>query len=134
MPSPTQRTIKYFNAHGWQIGIVERFNPHVGEYGIRQDLFGFVDLVAFKGEQVLFVQATSSGVASRIDKILDNEIAHAWLDGGHYIHVIGWRELAAYKIDGTRAKRGTWTPRNVLLWKENGNLERAETDTLLEDW
>jgi hypothetical protein len=35
--TPTQRSLAYLRAEGWQVAIVERWNPHAR---IRQDLFG----------------------------------------------------------------------------------------------
>lgn len=55
--SPTIRELKYLRAAGYLVGIVEHWNAHAG---IRQDLFGFVDLIAL-GDGVLFVQVTSEG-------------------------------------------------------------------------
>ena len=50
--SPTQRTIRALRDQGLVCGIVERFNPHVGPHGIRQDLFGCLDIIALDPEQL----------------------------------------------------------------------------------
>ena len=44
--SPTQRTLRALEQRGCFCGIVERFNPYAGPHGIRQDLFGIIDVVA----------------------------------------------------------------------------------------
>lgn len=71
--------------------MVEHWNPHAR---IRQDLFGFIDIIAIDGDDTLAIQATSTGnINSRVEKILANDIARDWLDGPHRrIIVIGWKK------------------------------------------
>lgn len=75
---------------------MERWNPHAR---IRQDLFGFVDLVVLDGGRgPLAVQATSgSNHAARVAKIQDEcrEAALAWLECGGRIEVWSWRKNAS---------------------------------------
>ena len=93
--SPTQRSLEFARRQGWLAGVVERWNPHAR---IRQDLFGFVDLVVVDDQPgVLAVQATSgSNVASRLAKIrgLDTAAPARWLQAGNRIEVWGWRKAA----------------------------------------
>jgi hypothetical protein len=93
--SPTQRSLDYARRQGWLPGVVERWNPHAR---IRQDLFGFVDLVVVDDEPgVLAVQATSgANVASRLRKIreLETGAPARWLRAGNRIEVWGWRKAA----------------------------------------
>lgn len=60
--SYTQLTLRHLRKHGWSPATVEKWNPHVG---IRQDLFGFADILAVKptesGGGVLAIQSTSAG-------------------------------------------------------------------------
>lgn len=67
--SPTQRALKHWRALGYVCAIVERWNPHVR---IRQDLYGFIDLLAVKGEDIVGVQACSTRVAERVTKITEH--------------------------------------------------------------
>lgn len=98
--TPTQRSLAMLRADGYFVAVVEKWNPHVK---IRQDLFGFGDLLAFKGDTILLVQTTSgSNVSARIQKILENPVAAAWLTPNRRIHVHGWRKC------GERGKRKTW--------------------------
>ena len=41
---PTQRTLLTLRDPGMVYGIVERFNPYAGSHGLRQDLFGCIDI------------------------------------------------------------------------------------------
>lgn len=93
--TPTQNTLKKLRKEGWTVAVVEKWNHHVK---IRQDLFGFIDIIAIKGEETLAVQATShSNTSSRIKKIEEDEkIApnvRAVRDAGWRIEVWGWRKV-----------------------------------------
>lgn len=101
--TPTQRSLKMLRDDGYFVAVVEKWNPHVR---IRQDLFGFADLIAFKDNDVLLVQTTSgSNVAARISKINENPIALLWKTENRKIVVHGWRKT------GERGKRKTWQAR-----------------------
>lgn len=67
----TQASLKLLRGRGCSVGVVEKWNPHVR---IRQDLFGFVDLVAVLPDGTpFFVQTTTSQgkLAERLAKIRD---------------------------------------------------------------
>jgi len=93
--SPTQRSLKYLRALGYHCAIVERWNHHTK---IRQDLFGFADLLCIKkGCSPLLVQVTSSGWSSRIRKIQAEPLSELALASGFDIEVHGWRKLKTNK-------------------------------------
>ena len=71
--SPVQRTLKYLRKEGCQlVAIVEKWNPYMnGDRGGRQDLFGIIDVVATKDEQILAIQCCSTDVAGHIDKMVE---------------------------------------------------------------
>lgn len=113
--TPTQRTLAWLRAQGYVCGITEHWNQFAR---IRQDLFGFIDILAINHKQsgVIGVQATASGVSARCHKIEELEIARWWLECGNPIWVVGWRKLG---------KKQVWTPRCVvaegggrLVWRE----------------
>ena len=62
--TPTQRTLKYLREIGYHAEVVERWNPHAR---IRQDLFGFGDIIAIRwGESgPLLVQCTGGANMSK---------------------------------------------------------------------
>lgn len=110
--SPTQRTLKLLRAQPGvgPVAITERWNPFAN---IRQDLFGFVDVLAVIGTHTVAVQTTSgSNVASRVTKIHAEcgSAAQSLLNAGWLIFVIGWRKL---KPRGTKVPK--WTPRIVQI-------------------
>ena len=107
MTSPTQRTLAHLKELGYAAEVVERWNQYAR---VRQDLFGYIDVVAL-GDTILAVQATSTGVSSRVNKILEldkeNGVVRRWLEAGGEVEVWGWakRRSKAKNADGTRTKR-----------------------------
>jgi hypothetical protein len=88
--SPTQLTLKLLREEGWTVEVVERWIPGAN---IRKDLFGFIDLVALKGDLTLGVQATSySNMGARIKKIENAELLSQVRRASWHLWVIGWRK------------------------------------------
>ena len=86
--SPTQRSKEHLESQGFTVAIVERWNPFAK---IRQDLFGFIDLLAIREGETVAVQTTSlSHVAERIDKIANHQNVAAVRGAGWKIIVHGW--------------------------------------------
>lgn len=111
MTSPTQRTLAWLRKQGYTAAVVERWNPHAK---VRQDLFGFVDIVSIHPQiqGLSGIQCTTTGhIPDRVRKILAEPRAKAWLTAGLSIHVIGWSKR------GPRGKRKLWEPttRVVIL-------------------
>lgn len=99
--TPTARTLKWLRDDGWTAAVVEHWNHHAK---IRQDLFGFADIIAFRGATVMLVQCTSdANRAAHREKLLANEIAQKWRS--HFaIALVTWGK------HGERGKRKTWKP------------------------
>lgn len=95
--SPTKLTLDRLRADGWPlVEVVEKWNPHAR---IRQDLFGFIDVIAVGPNGTLAVQTTSaSHVAERMRKIADHAHVAAVREAGWQIRVHGWAK-----------KSGRWT-------------------------
>ena len=89
MSSPTQRSLKFLREEGYLVAVVEKWNPHAK---IRQDLFGWIDLVALKDNETLAVQATSTNVQIRVRKITESLTVDAVRKAGWRIVVHGWRK------------------------------------------
>jgi hypothetical protein len=109
--SPTQRTIRELRNQGRVCAIVERWNMHVGPHGIRQDLFGIIDVIALDPEQgVVGIQSCGQAFAAHERTILDERAAESidWLSTpGTVLELWGWRKV--------KLKRGgvamRWQPR-----------------------
>jgi len=89
--SPTQLTLKKLRGEGWTCAVVEHWNSFAK---IRQDLFGFGDILACRDkpiENILIVQCTTlSNVAARKKKISNNPLSLAWEKAGGRLQVWGW--------------------------------------------
>jgi hypothetical protein len=105
--SPTQRSLALLRKRGYFVAITERWNPWSKT---RVDLFGFIDLLAIRGNETLAVQTTSgSNVSARIEKIRGLPISAKWLSDTRSIVVHGWRKV------GARGKRKLWECREVAV-------------------
>ena len=88
--SPTTLSLKALRDAGYVAAVVEHFNPHKR---IRQDLFGFIDIIAIRPGETLAVQTTSrSNMAARVRKIADHPNVAAVREAGWAIHVHGWKK------------------------------------------
>lgn len=88
----TQRSLKALRDAGYLVAITERWNDFAK---IRQDLFGFVDLLALRENETLAVQVTSrENISSRVAKISESEHIAAVRKAGWRIEVHGWRKEA----------------------------------------
>jgi hypothetical protein len=88
--SPTQRSLKYLRDQGFLVAIVEHWNHFAN---IRQDLFGFADILAVHPGRgiTLAVQTTSgSNVSARRTKLTACANVATCLKAGWLIHVHGW--------------------------------------------
>lgn len=108
----TQRTLKEIKKKGFRVGIVEKFNHFAGKFGVRQDLFGFIDLVYLDTERnkIVAVQSTSQNCyGPHRDKIVKDcaEAARLWLECGGLIELWAWRKLKVKR----GARKEVWKPR-----------------------
>ena len=88
--SPTQKSLQALEKEGYLCAVVEKWNPFVK---IRQDLWGWCDILAVRKDEVLAVQTTSwSEVSKRIKKIQDSDTVGKVRDAGIRIEVHGWKK------------------------------------------
>jgi len=93
--SPTQRSLKYLRDQGYTVAVTEKWNPFAK---IRQDLFGFVDLIAIRNGTTLAIQTTSaSNISSRRKKIESHENLPVVLSAGWSVIIHGWRKNSKNK-------------------------------------
>ena len=111
MSSATQRTIRELKNQGRRCAIVERWNAFVGPHGIRQDLFGIIDILALDPERgVVGVQCCSGGMASHVRKITEDHAQETldWLQTpGTSLEIWSWRKVLLRR----GAKQKVWRPR-----------------------
>lgn len=109
MSSPTQRTLAKLRKEGWPlVQITERWNAFAK---VRQDLFGFVDVLAVKGDTVLAVQTTSGdNVSARFHKMeILPSVVHWLQTPSRKIVIHGWSKR------GGIGKRKLWSCREIFL-------------------
>ncbi len=101
--TPTARTLEALRKMGAVAGVVERRIP---KSFVTVDLFGFIDIIALVGPNLIGIQATSgNNHAARRTKILSEPKAMAWLKTGALIEVWSWAKK------GKRGERKLWTCR-----------------------
>lgn len=111
MTTPTQRSLKLLRERGYHASVVEKWNMHAK---IRQDLWGFVDILAIRDGEILGVQTTSGAhVAERIKKIAASPLIATVLSAGVKVVVHGWDKK------GPRGKMKRWECREELLTVES---------------
>lgn len=109
--SPTQRAMAELKKIGATAAIVEKWNQYAR---IRQDLFGFADILFVHGTRTVFLQvAHGSDHKKRVDKILAEPRAVPVLEANNHIEV--W----TYTKRGPRGKRKVWTARKQAITLED---------------
>ncbi|MDH5183638.1 MAG: hypothetical protein OEX12_07060 [Gammaproteobacteria bacterium] len=89
--SPTQLTLKKLRKEGYLAAVTEHWNPFAK---IRQDLFGFVDVLGVSEKGTIAVQATSySNMSARVKKIEDHDNLRWVREAGWQIEVWGWHKI-----------------------------------------
>jgi len=86
--SPTQLSLAKLREEGYTCWITEHWNPWSKT---RQDLFGFIDILALKKNETLAIQTTTAtNLNARVKKISNHENVGAVRDAGWTIYVHGW--------------------------------------------
>jgi len=103
------RTLTALRNQGYMAAMVERFNPHGGPFGVRQDLFGLFDIIAVHPEEgIIAIQCFTTAWTEHYNKFCEGHLeAYNWLKAGGKIELWGWRKLKVKR--GGKAIR--WEPR-----------------------
>jgi len=122
--TPTQRTIRELRQRGLRCAVVERWNSFAkrpgdnGPPGIRQDLFGILDVLALDPERgFLGVQCCANSASIHREKLL---VEHAqesldWLSTpGGCLELWTWRKIKV--VRGGRAM--IWQPKIEEITRE----------------
>lgn len=109
--TPTQRTLRALRDRGLVAAIVEKWNAYAGPHGIRQDLFGIIDVLALDPALgVIGVQSCGQDFSGHRTKILEERYQETldWLrTPGTSLELWGWRKVKV-KRGGTAMR---WSPR-----------------------
>ena len=88
--SPTQLSLKLMKERGYKCEITERWNPFAR---IRQDLFGFIDVLCLGDGEIIGVQTTTANnMSARVKKIREHDNLLPALDSGMRVLVHGWQK------------------------------------------
>ena len=110
--SPTQLTLKLMQARGYTCAVVEHWNSWAK---IRQDLFGFIDVLCIKEGEVIGVQTTSkTNISARYNKIKEHDNIWWVLDSGIRVLIQGWG----------KNKSGRWEMREIEV-----KIEQEDSNT-----
>jgi hypothetical protein len=95
--TPTQRSLAEMRERGYHCEVTEKWNPYAR---IRQDLFGFIDILCLGNGEVVGVQSTSYGnVSARLKKIAEHDNTAAVRKAGIRILVQGWDGKKLREVD-----------------------------------
>src|SRR3546814_1554249 len=97
MNSPTSRSLKHLRDLGYAAAVVERRVPGKP---ITIDLFGCIDLVAVDERgRIAWVQTTTaSNMASRRNKLKDNDILPFLAMNGNRVILHGWKDRKSTRL------------------------------------
>ena len=117
--TPTQRTLRALRDRGMVCAIVEKFNAYAGPHGLRQDLFGIIDVLALDPELgVVGIQSCGNSFSEHRRKILEQRQQETveWLStAGTSFELWAWRKI---KLNlGGKAMR--WKPRVAQICLDN---------------
>ena len=125
--SNTQRTLRAMREQGRLCGIVERFLHMVGPHGKRQDLFGFIDIVAIDPvDGIIGIQSCGQDFSDHIHKMMEerNEQMFEWLKHAK-VELWGWRRVKLKR--GSAAVR--WRPRIMDFELDGENIVFQERNS-----
>ena len=89
--SPTQLSLRLMREQGYTAAIVEYWGAFDRK---RHDLFGFIDILCLRGEDVVAIQTTSaSNVSARVKKITEHENVGVVRKANWRIVVHGWAKV-----------------------------------------
>ena len=131
--SPTQRTIRELRKRGCKCAVVEKWNSFAarpgggGHPGIRQDLFGIIDILALDPIRgVVGIQCCGKDFAGHLDKLIVTNAQDTldWLETpGTALELWGWRKLKVQR--GGKAE--TWQPRVEEIVLKGGAILPASS-------
>ena len=107
MATPTtKKSLEKLRKEGYTCAITETWNAFAHK---RQDLFGFIDILAIKPGEILGVQTTSkTNISAHIDKIIKHKNFIAVKESGIKIILHGWHK-------GKNGKRIVWLIEEKIL-------------------
>lgn len=122
-----QRTLRACREQGLIADVVEHWNPYVkrpgGVPGVRQDLFGIIDVLALDPQRgVVGIQCTTGGcMPEHRRKLLGThaQMTRYWLmTPGAVLELWGWRKIKKKSAYGGYTRQKVWEPRIEIVTLE----------------
>jgi hypothetical protein len=126
--TPTQRTLKAMREQGRLCGIVEKFQQYGGKFGVRQDLFGFIDIIAIDPtEGIVAIQSCGQDYSGHVKKLTEerNEAVFEWLKHAP-CELWSWSRRKYRLSNGSWSKGYRWKPRIADLRIINDDITVIE--------
>jgi len=125
--SNTQRTLRALREQGCIAEIVERYVKFGNTgFGVRKDLFGFIDIVSLDPARgIVGIQSTSGGcLPEHRRKIMDEKSVEVteWLKAGGKLEIYAWRKIKLKR--GGKAER--WSARIEEITTDSLNNYRSK--------
>jgi hypothetical protein len=122
----TERTFEILRVLGWEPWVVEKFNMYAGPFGVRQDMYGCIDVVAIParvaGRGIIAIQMCSqSSYASHVTKLALEPRLAMWLRAGDNFRFEIWAWAKKKLARGGKAEYWACNRYTVKL-DHNGNL------------
>ena len=119
--SPTQRTMKKLREDGYKPWIVEKFNRFAGPHGVRQDMFGVIDIVATRPGRILGVQSCGQAFSAHDRDLMGvkRKDCYDWMEAGGELELWGWRKILRVEASGKKGKVKIWSPRIKIYTLED---------------
>lgn len=112
--TPTARTLVYLRDLGFRAEVVEKWVKPPGMKGFKKDLFGIVDIVAFRPgfPKTLFLQVTSSSNIAARKRKAEEVKADDLISASREFWVWGWKKVKnRWQVEGDRLTLAYWDGR-----------------------
>ena len=121
--SNVSRTMNWLRKRGSTCAVVEKWNQFAGKHGVRNDLFGIIDVLSLEpGRGILGIQCgPGGGHMQHKRKIVEEKTAETieWLECGGLLEIWSWRKVKIKK--GGKALR--WEPRIEEITLRNFDID-----------
>ena len=118
--------MEYLRRLGYVVDICERF---IGPVGIRKDLFGCFDLIAFDSRLTIGVQSATTKVTEHLDTLHEWDLFQQWNAGiGRTVWMLCWRK----KLLKPHHKMKRYIPRLFVPELVRGEYQMTEIEELPE--
>jgi len=88
----TQLSLDYIRAEGYSATVVEKWNKFGRQgHGVRQDLFGCIDIIAMGRGGTIAIQCCTTQVAAHVTKVSENKHLPNMLAAGWRVVIHSWQ-------------------------------------------